>query len=1176
MQTERPARNARAAIAYAVLAAAFAVLLAVPALAAAAPENDNFAAAEPLPAVLPDIQSDSLDEATKEAGEPNHAGDPGGHSVWYSWTPAEDGGVGLRGLCFSGIDPLVAVYTGTAVDALDEVASNEGLDTSECFANVPEVEFEAEAGTTYWIAVDGRGGEEGFFSLGFNQRPVNDEFASPVTVGADLPEALNASTKFSTKEPGEPNHAGDPGGHSVWFSWTPAASGPVEISTCGGNPFGDSFDTTLAVYTGATLGGLTQVAANDDGPAPLDSPGCSFASSEVRFEATAGTAYRIAVDTPSGPGGGFRLQLLGRPSNDNFASPETFGDTPFSTSVEAGNRLASKQPGEPNHAGDPGGASLWFSWTPTVTGPFSLSTCTQAGGPDTTLAVYTGATLGGLTQVVANDDAVDGSCAFADSAVEVQAVAGTTYRIAVDSREGRGQFRLQLDTGPVNDDFADAVLLQPGVPSGQLGTTRLAGKEPGEPDHAGNPGGRSVWFRWTPSTSGTVRIAACGFSEGGPDVLLGIYTGNTVGALTPVATGPASGCQVGGSAAELQAVAGTTYRIAVDTVAGAEAFVLEIAGRPLNDNFANPTSIAPEPFLPSGGETRLATKEPGEPNHAGDPGGRSVWFSWTPAKSGPVDVVACGKGGTDTLLGVYTGGAVDGLTQVAADDNSPSLLAVGECSRRSSVARLQAVAGTTYRIAVDSRGEGRFLLALERASANDGFATPNAVPTRLPAFASGNNRLASKELGEPSHAGNQGAHSVWFKWTAKASGSVQISTCSFRSGLDSVLAVYTGTELDALTQVTANDDGADGECEPSDSSADFVAVAGTTYWIAVDGADGSVGPFQLQLEGMAANDVFANPGSLGGQMKAFSVVSSRFASKQPGEPDHAGDSGGRSLWFKWTAPVTGPVSVDTCGSRFDTLLGVYTGISAGALNPVASNDDAEARCGNRSRLSFDAVANTTYRIAVDGKAGAAGTVELRLDGPPRADTLAKAERVPGVLPLFTQGSNRLAGKEPGEPNHAGNPGGHSVWVSWTPRRSSSVRLSACAGDFDPLLGVYTGATVGALAPVAAVAVDPVFCNAGTAVRFDVVANTTYRIAVDGADGDSGHFELEFEPVPSEIDPPRPPDPPRPLQSQPPQPMTATPKKPLRCKPGFKKKKVRGKVRCVKKKPAKKKKRGGRS
>ena len=48
---------------------------------------------------------------------------------------------------------------------------------------------------------------------------------------------------------------------------------------------------------------------------------------------------------------------------------------------------------------------------------------------------------------------------------------------------------------PSNDDFADASVLV-GEPGTVTGSTVDATKEPDEPDHAGNPGGHSAWFRW--------------------------------------------------------------------------------------------------------------------------------------------------------------------------------------------------------------------------------------------------------------------------------------------------------------------------------------------------------------------------------------------------------------------------------------------------------------------------------------------------------------------------------------------------------------------------------------------------------------------------------------------------------------------------------------------------------
>lgn len=51
------------------------------------------------------------------------------------------------------------------------------------------------------------------------------------------------------------------------------------------------------------------------------------------------------------------------------------------------------------------------------------------------------------------------------------------------------------------------------------------------------------------------------------------------------------------------------------------------------------------------------------------------------------------------------------------------------------------------------------------------------------------------------------------------------------------------------------------------------------------------------------------------------------------------------------------------------MLAVYTGSALASLAPVAKNDDAAGVCGAgtaQSAISFDAVAGTEYRIAIDG------------------------------------------------------------------------------------------------------------------------------------------------------------------------------------------------------------------
>lgn len=124
-----------------------------------------------------------------------------------------------------------------------------------------------------------------------------------------------------------------------------------------------------------------------------------------------------------------------------------------------------------------------------------------------------------------------------------------------------------------------------------------------------------------------------------------------------------------------------------------------------------------------------------------------------------------------------------------------------------------------------------------------------------------------------------------------------------------------------------------------------------------------------------ANDNFASRAVIAGA-SAMVSGSNVGATKEAGEPNHAGNSGGKSVWWSWTAPENGPVTVTTDGSDFDTLLGVYTGASVSSLDTIASDDDGGP--GTTSLTTFSGVAGTAYQIAVDGFGGASGSITLRI------------------------------------------------------------------------------------------------------------------------------------------------------------------------------------------------------
>ena len=112
------------------------------------------------------------------------------------------------------------------------------------------------------------------------------------------------------------------------------------------------------------------------------------------------------------------------------------------------------------------------------------------------------------------------------------------------------------------------------------------------------------------------------------------------------------------------------------------------------------------------------------------------------------------------------------------------------------------------------------------------------------------------------------------------------------------------------------------------------------------------------------------------------------ATREAGEPNHAGFMGDKSVWYKWTSTVTGTMTVDTIGSNFDTTLGVYTGTSVSQLTTIAQNDDI-SDIDKDSRVQFGVTTGITYLIAADGWNGEYGNITLNWtanSGPPPTPT----------------------------------------------------------------------------------------------------------------------------------------------------------------------------------------------
>jgi hypothetical protein len=358
---------------------------------------------------------------------------------------------------------------------------------------------------------------------------------------------------------------------------------------------------------------------------------------------------------------------------------------------------------------------------------------------------------------------------------------------------------------------------------------------------------------------------------------------------------------------------------------------------------------------------------------------------------------------------------------------------------------------------------------------------------------------------------------------------VTISTCG--SEMPTIIGVYLGNSLEALTEVAGNTWDRPGCSFQEGSQATFRAIAGKVYSIQIDGnvyheasqppvsGEGSI-KLRIRHREPPANDDLDNAQPI--DMDGLSTPASNFgATKEAGEPDHRGDRGGASVWFKFTAPRSGGAFVQLNGGQVshEGLVGVYTGSSVGDLTPVSAYET-----GWTSELHFPTTAGTTYWLAVDGPYNPATETpfmderELSVSTYPRNDDFEDAFSL-GSVPLgWTMGLNELgntgATKQAGEPDHAGNRGGASVWFTMSAADSGSAQLSACGATFQTLLAVYTGSTLSTLMPVAE-SQNPQSpaCTLGGPtpgeVSFNIDAGTTYRIAVDGYEGAWGGFNLEL-------------------------------------------------------------------
>ena len=416
---------------------------------------------------------------------------------------------------------------------------------------------------------------------------------------------------------------------------------------------------------------------------------------------------------------------------------------------------------------------------------------------------------------------------------------------------------------------------------------------------------------------------------------------------------------------------GAFYAIATDDLGGTARsldvpyLIVPVPG----DNLSNAILLT-SGAVQTNGSNALASRDKGEPLHAGRPGGKSIWYLWTAQTDSTIIISTVGSS-FDTLLGVYARNYDGTLRPLGSNDDASGIAPASQL-------KLNVATEDELLIAIDGAegATGTFqlhisVLELQGLVPNDQFANASLIGTNR---ITTSNYNASAEAGEPDHAGNRPSKSLWWKWTATNAALVTIDT--FQSAFDTVLGVYTGDSLPFLTHVTSNDDAG----STTQSRVQFTTMPHVTYYIAVDGYNGAMGNLTLSFNAgpitAATNDFFAEAATMDGT-NWIVAANNRTATREEGEPNHAGNFGGRSLWWKWVAPISGQVQVSTKGSPTDTLLAVYTGQIRSNLTLIAENDDDPRYMGS-SLIHFNASAGATYYIAVDAYNGIGGDISLAL------------------------------------------------------------------------------------------------------------------------------------------------------------------------------------------------------
>ncbi len=437
------------------------------------------------------------------------------------------------------------------------------MDSNQVSTNLPNVAppdaywraFRVVAGKDYRLAVETS--EEIAFE--FIPPILNDNFEKATAIIGDQFE-LRAIPWLASAQPGEPPHLGVPARHSQWWRWTAPSDGYLR---------------DLTVYQGDSINRLIRISPNPQIGLPSPIP----SSDSRRTRVTKGAQYRLVLDDGAVVSAGNYEIIAHNPftpmlANDQFANriPLTGRRISFSANLD----LTTAEPNEPPFSPNNLDHTAWWTWTAPVSGPVRIRQTPNGTSFGSGLTLTTPLRVGVFRGTNLSPDMAQVSEGTIDRSSELTfpANTGESFQIRVGASY-QGLFfpstlELISEASPANDNFADRQTIPTGggsIPGWNIGSSR----EFKEPSHRSQFGGRSVWYRWQPTESGTAIIKVKG--ELSPS-LLAVYQGTRVDQLRSV-----DGLQfLNDGTAFFNPIVGHEYAIAVDGLFGATGdFTLETA-----------------------------------------------------------------------------------------------------------------------------------------------------------------------------------------------------------------------------------------------------------------------------------------------------------------------------------------------------------------------------------------------------------------------------------------------------------------------------------------------------------------------------------------------------------------------------------------------------------------------